>query len=81
MAKTECDLKITAMDISSDNEFIAWGDGDGTLYLSNPKSIEPPLVFNEHHFSTINSINFFPSNKVILTGSSDFTVFNNFICS
>jgi WD40 repeat protein len=67
------DHKIKALDFSNDNELLAGGGLDGTLFVWNLKSRLPFAVLSGH-ISSINAIKFSPDNTLLATASADRTI-------
>ncbi|KAF8587734.1 WD40 repeat-like protein [Ramaria rubella] len=63
--------QVTAFDVAPDLSLYATGDSDGNLRVSTTSGNGRPLI-SKPHLSTILSLSFFPSSKVILTASNDF---------
>lgn len=70
MAQT---LKITALDISPDGSQFATGHMDGSVHITQT-SQAVPTESCKPHLSTVTSLHFFPSSRVLLTASSDFSL-------
>jgi WD40 repeat protein len=67
--KNECATK--SMEISNNQEYIAYGDSKGTLKLHQMKNLYLMKEFKNLHETFINSVSFNQSNTKIATGSSD----------
>jgi proteasomal ATPase-associated factor 1 len=65
--------QITAFDVAPDLSLYATGDGNGNLRVATLSGGTQPLT-SKPHLSTILSLRFFPSSKVILTASNDFSL-------
>lgn len=70
MAQT---LKITALDISPDGSQFATGYMDGSVHITQT-SQAVPTESCKPHLSTVTSLRFFPSSRVLLAASSDFSL-------
>ncbi|KAF4569697.1 hypothetical protein EYR40_008677 [Pleurotus pulmonarius] len=75
--------RITTFDVSPDNTQFATGFLDGTvgIYPILPEArstIQPisasPYASSRTHLSSVTSLRFFPSSKVLLSGGADFTL-------
>ena len=66
-------VQITAFDVSPDGALYAIGDGDGNVTVSSTSG-HGKVLSSKPHLSTILGIRFFPSSKVILTNSNDFSL-------
>lgn len=64
-------FEITAFDVAPDTALYAVGDGNGNLRVSSTDG-KGEIHSSKPHVSTILSVRFFPSSKVILTASNDF---------
>ncbi|KAF8512950.1 WD40-repeat-containing domain protein [Hysterangium stoloniferum] len=65
--------QIAAFDVAPDASLYATGDGDGNLRVSSTSG-SGKILTSKPHKSTILSLRFFPSSKVILTSSNDFAL-------
>ncbi|EIW58621.1 WD40 repeat-like protein [Trametes versicolor FP-101664 SS1] len=67
--------QITAFDVAPDGSQFATGYHDGSVYIrSTTSSTAPPTAFSKSHLSTVTSIRFFPSSRVILSAGADFSL-------
>lgn len=66
-------MKITAFDVSPDGSQFATGHMDGSIYISQTSQSRPTDLCRPHA-STVTSLRFFPSSRVLLTASSDFSL-------
>ncbi|KAH9936602.1 WD40-repeat-containing domain protein [Fomitopsis serialis] len=66
-------IKITAFDVSPDGSQFATGHMDGSIYISQTSQSRPTDLCRPH-VSTVTSLRFFPSSRVLLTASSDFSL-------
>ncbi|OJT06388.1 Proteasomal ATPase-associated factor 1 [Trametes pubescens] len=72
---SEGQSQITAFDVAPDGSQIATGYHDGSVYIRpTTSSTSPPTSFSKSHLSTVTSIRFFPSSRVILTAGADFSL-------
>ncbi|KAI0703818.1 WD40-repeat-containing domain protein [Cytidiella melzeri] len=69
-------VKISAFDIAPDGSQFAAGYDDGSVYIVpiSPSSSVGHSVARRTHLSTITSLRFFPSSRVLLTSSADFSL-------
>ena len=65
--------QITSFDIAPDLSLYATGDDDGNIRIGSLSRAGQPLKAKPH-LSSILSLRFFPSSKVVLTTSNDFTL-------
>jgi proteasomal ATPase-associated factor 1 len=65
--------RITAFDVSLDGTQFATGFYDGSVRISTTDSA-PPRKIPKSHLSTVTSVQFFPSSRVLLTAAADFTL-------
>jgi len=65
--------RITAFDISPDGTQFATGGHDGTVLLQ-PTNLPRYENKSKPHVSTITSLRFFPSSRVLLTAGADFSL-------
>lgn len=65
--------QLHAVDVSSDEKFIAVGGADGLCTLWDALDRTESVVLSGHLLD-VTRVRFFPSSKVLLTGSLDFTV-------
>ncbi|KZT63658.1 WD40 repeat-like protein [Daedalea quercina L-15889] len=65
--------KITAFDVSPDGSQFATGHMDGSVHISQTLQSRP-IESCRPHVSTVTSLRFFPSSRVLLTASSDFSL-------
>ncbi|KZT25945.1 WD40 repeat-like protein [Neolentinus lepideus HHB14362 ss-1] len=73
--------QITAIDVSPDGTQIATGYNDGTILLSPVTSLSQPSASTnsaklscQPHLTTVTSLRFFPSSRVLLSAGADFTL-------
>ncbi|PIL24960.1 hypothetical protein GSI_12847 [Ganoderma sinense ZZ0214-1] len=67
--------QITAFDVSPDGSQLATGYHDGSVYIRPASSANaPPSATAKVHLSTVTSLRFFPSSRVILTSGADFSL-------
>ncbi|KAF8339178.1 WD40-repeat-containing domain protein [Cantharellus anzutake] len=72
--------RISAFDVTSNAALIAIGHYDGTITIqsvstpSDPEAQKFPLTTKKLHLSSVLSLRFFPSNKVLLSASSDLSL-------
>ncbi|KIP10458.1 hypothetical protein PHLGIDRAFT_496113 [Phlebiopsis gigantea 11061_1 CR5-6] len=67
--------KISAFDIAPDGSQFAAGYDDGTVYMvSSASSSTPPIVARKCHLSSVTSVKYFPSSRVLLTAGADFAL-------
>ncbi|KAJ7579144.1 WD40-repeat-containing domain protein [Mycena floridula] len=67
--------RITAFDVTSDGSQFATGYLDGAVHLyPNMASFERHKQISRAHKSTVTSLHFFPSNRVLLTSGADFSL-------
>ena len=72
--------RISSFDVSADASLIATGHYDGTISIesvspsTDPEAPKFPLTSKKLHLSTVLSLRFFPSNKVLLSASSDLSL-------
>jgi len=64
---------ITAFDVAPDSSLYATGDDDGNIHVGSLTISDQPRK-SKPHLSSILSLRFFPSSKVILTTSNDFSL-------
>ncbi|KAI0629277.1 WD40 repeat-like protein [Trametes polyzona] len=67
--------QITAFDVSPDGSQFATGFHDGSLYIrptASPSAL--PTAYSKPHLSTVTSLQFFPSSRVVLTAGADFSL-------
>ncbi|TBU42387.1 WD40 repeat-like protein [Dichomitus squalens] len=75
IAEVRKQKQITAFDVSPDGSQIATGYHDGSVYIrpvSSPHAI--PSAASKAHLSTVTSLRFFPSSRVVLTSGADFSL-------
>ncbi|KZT09268.1 WD40 repeat-like protein [Laetiporus sulphureus 93-53] len=65
--------KITAFDVSPDGTQFATGYYDGSVCIRQTSGFAEPTTCKPH-LSTVSSVQFFPSSKVLLTAGSDFSL-------
>ncbi|KAI0675524.1 WD40 repeat-like protein [Trametes maxima] len=67
--------QITAFDVAPDGSQFATGYHDGTVYVRPASSSSaPPSTTSKPHLSSVTSLRFFPSSRVILTSGTDFSL-------
>ena len=67
--------QISAFDVAPDGSQFATGYDDGSVYIvSATASTAPPSVARKCHLSTVTSVRFFPSSRVLLTAGADFAL-------
>ncbi len=67
--------QITAFDVSPDGSQLATGYHDGSVYIRPTSSANAtPSTTAKAHLSTVTSIRFFPSSRVVLTSGADFSL-------
>lgn len=67
--------KISAFDLAPDGSQFATGYDDGSIYLvSTTSPSAPPSVARKCHLSTVTSVRFFPSSRVLLSAGADFAL-------
>ncbi|CDO73297.1 hypothetical protein BN946_scf185008.g59 [Trametes cinnabarina] len=67
--------QITAFDVASDQSQFVTGYHDGSVYIRPTSSTNAlPSATSRSHLSTVTSIRFFPSSRVILTAGADFSL-------
>ncbi|KAI0366998.1 WD40 repeat-like protein [Pilatotrama ljubarskyi] len=67
--------QITAFDVAPDGSQFATGYHDGSVYIRPTISTSAaPSATSKPHLSTVNSVRFFPSSRVILTAGADFSL-------
>ena len=67
--------KISAFDVAPDGSQFATGYDDGSIYIvSATSSRAPASVARKCHLSTVTSVRFFPSSRVLLTAGGDFAM-------
>ncbi|KAI0641944.1 WD40 repeat-like protein [Trametes meyenii] len=67
--------QITAFDVAPDGSQFATGYHDGTVYIRPVSSSSaPPSTSSKPHLSSVTSLRFFPSSRVILTSGTDFSL-------
>ncbi|KAI0731153.1 WD40 repeat-like protein [Earliella scabrosa] len=67
--------QITAFDVAPDGSQFATGYHDGSVYMrpaSSPDAL--PSATSKAHLSTVTSLQFFPSSRVVLTAGADFAL-------
>ncbi|KAJ3556612.1 hypothetical protein NM688_g1932 [Phlebia brevispora] len=66
---------ISAFDIAPDSSQFAVGYGDGSVYTVSATRTTPVAISsNKSHLSTVTSLQFFPSSRVLLTAGVDFAL-------
>ncbi|KAH9935945.1 WD40 repeat-like protein [Epithele typhae] len=67
--------QITAFDVAPNGTQFATGYQDGSVVVRpSSSSTSTPSVISKAHLSTVTSIRFFPSSRVLLTGGVDFSL-------
>ncbi|KAI0346185.1 WD40 repeat-like protein [Trametopsis cervina] len=66
--------KIYAFDVAPDGSQFAVGYNDGSVYLVPTASSSTHSIARRAHLSTITSVRFFPSSRVLLTSGLDFSL-------
>ncbi|PCH39929.1 WD40 repeat-like protein [Wolfiporia cocos MD-104 SS10] len=66
--------KITSFDVAPDGSQFATGHYDGHVYIRSTLSESVPVITSRPHLSTVTSLQFFPSSRVLLTAGSDFAL-------
>ncbi|KAJ8490196.1 hypothetical protein ONZ51_g2455 [Trametes cubensis] len=68
--------QITAFDVAPDGSQFATGYHDGSVYIrpTSGPSAAPPSATSKAHVSTVTSLRFFPSSRVLLTAGADFSL-------
>ncbi|KAJ7184625.1 WD40-repeat-containing domain protein [Mycena filopes] len=68
--------RITAFDVALDGSQFATGFLDGSVHIYTTEMKTPPIetAFGKAHKSTTNSLQFFPSSRVLLSAGADFTL-------
>lgn len=66
---------LSTFDVSPDGSLLASGHEDGAIVIqsTSPSNTDPSKQLTPH-LATLLSVRFFPSNEVLLTSSSDFTL-------
>uniref|UniRef100_M4BW71 Uncharacterized protein n=1 Tax=Hyaloperonospora arabidopsidis (strain Emoy2) TaxID=559515 RepID=M4BW71_HYAAE len=66
-------LQLHAVDVSPDERFVVLGGSDGVCMLWD-RLHRTQMLPLQGHVSDVTSVRFYPSSKVVLTGSLDFTL-------
>ncbi|THH00077.1 hypothetical protein EW026_g2405 [Hermanssonia centrifuga] len=67
--------KISAFDVAPDGSRFVTAYDDGSVYISpTSTATSPGTIMSKCHLSTVTSVRFFPSSRVLLTASSDFSL-------
>ncbi|KAI0820796.1 WD40 repeat-like protein [Trametes gibbosa] len=68
--------QITAFDVAPDGSQVATGYHDGSVYIRTAAgpSMSTPISSSKPHLSTVTSLRFFPSSRVLLTAGVDFAL-------
>ncbi|CAI5742498.1 unnamed protein product [Hyaloperonospora brassicae] len=66
-------LQLNAVDVSFDERFVVLGGSDGVSMLWDRQNRTQMLPL-QGHVADVTSVRFYPSSKVVLTGSLDFTL-------
>ncbi|KAI0766944.1 WD40 repeat-like protein [Trametes elegans] len=73
--ETRKQTQITAFDVAPDGAQIATGHHDGSVFLRpTASSSAVPSAAGRPHLSTVTSLRFFPSSRVLLTAGADFSL-------
>ncbi|KAI0090242.1 WD40 repeat-like protein [Irpex rosettiformis] len=67
-------LRISAFDVAPDGSQFATGYNDGSVYLLPTYSSVAHSIARKTHLSVVTSLRFFPSSRVLLTSSTDFSL-------
>ncbi|GJE96206.1 WD40 repeat domain-containing protein [Phanerochaete sordida] len=67
--------KISAFDVAPDGSQFATGYDDGSIYIASATSpTAPPSLARRVHLSSVTSVRFFPSSRVLLSAGADFAL-------
>lgn len=70
---SKASLQLYAVDVSSDERFVAVGAANGTCLLWDQQTCAQMLPL-AGHVADVTAVRFFPSSQVLLSGSLDFTL-------